>query len=824
MGPSSRAWTAGRLLVAGFCWLTAAYACVASSTFASLQFLQPRVFPWVGTFSDWHAAAGWLWLAVAAALSWRDVRRHDVHGRLALGLLTLLAAAVVWNSASPVLPSLAGGTRPLVVAIVAFAIPIGFGTLDHVAVRGCRSLDRPSTTDRTTDESRLFFVAVATALLATALYAVFASVTMAGAFEPDLLTAGLLTGLGWSLADHLWIGCAAFLTLAVIARLASPRPSVHYAAIFATLAAALALAFSRLVGTALGMHGVAGAGVAVAFGTSVVGTWGGLRLRRFAADTPATVPPLDVFFGTAGLAPSPARSALAVGGTIGLAVACAAIARQADWDFVLLKSGVLAVWIAAFGLAHRTTTSRMRVPAWGIALVCAVTLAAQQTMHASVDQRRMLARYEVYNPSFRLAHGLLHDVAATPAFDRFLRANTSVDAALMPVNLEFVASLGPSPQPEKPLIFVFVVDSLRPDYLGSYNRAVRFTPRLDAFAAESVVFRNAFTRFGGTGLSVPAIWAGSALVHKQYVQPFHPMNTLEKLLDVNGYRKVVGRDSIMGRLLDASPRRDELDAGVANMDYRLCGTLGQIETKLASADPAPIFAYSLPQDVHMSRLPATVESGPEYRGFHAPYATKVHAIDACFGHFVDTLKARGLYDRSLIVLTSDHGEMLGEDGRFGHSTHLFPQVIRVPLLVHLPAALARRAAIDVDTLALSTDITPTIYSALGYNPVPANPLMGRSLVAMDATAAAARRREPVVIASSYGPVYAVLQDNGQRLYIADALNGSDLAYARAGDGTWSAAEVTPAERIVSQFLIRQHVDEVSRVFHVDDAPAHHGQH
>jgi hypothetical protein len=217
-------------------------------------------------------------------------------------------------------------------------------------------------------------------------------------------------------------------------------------------------------------------------------------------------------------------------------------------------------------------------------------LAAQQTIHANVDQRRMLARYEVYNPSFRLAHGLLHDAAATPAFDRFLRANTSVDTALTPVNLEFVPSLGPSPQPDKPLIFVFVVDSLRPDYLGSYNRAVRFTPRLDAFASESVVFRNAFTRFGGTGLSVPAIWAGSALVHKQYVQPFHPMNTLEKLLDVNGYRKVVGRDSIMGRLLDASPRLDELDAGVANMDYHLCGTLGRSRP----SSPRPIRHPSSP--------------------------------------------------------------------------------------------------------------------------------------------------------------------------------------------------------------------------------------
>jgi len=834
MPPPSRAWTAGRLLVAGFCWLTAAYACVASSTFASLQFLQPRVFPWTGTFSDWHPAASWLWLAAAATLSWRDVRRHDVAGRLTLGLLVLLAAGVVWNTASPVLPSLAGGMPPLVVAIVAFAIPMAFAAIDHMAVRGCRSsafakatadkLDRPAAAERPPDESRLFLVAVATALLATALYAVFASVAMAGAFEPDLLTEGLLTGLAWSLVDHLWIGCAAFLTLVVIARLAWRRSGLHYAAVFATLTAALALAFSRLVGTALGMHGVAAACVATAFAASVVGTWSGLCLRRFADDETVAVSPLDIFFGAARPMESPARSALAILSLIALAAACAGVARLADWDFVLLKAGVMAVWIAAFGLVHRVTTSRARVPPWAVALVCMVPLAAQQTMHASVDQRRMLARYEVYNPSFRMAHGLLHDVAATPAFDRFLRANTSVDAPLTPVNLEFVPSLGPSPQPVKPLIFVLVVDSLRPDYLGSYNAKVRFTPRLDAFAAESVVFRNAFTRFGGTGLSVPAIWAGSALVHKQYVQPFHPMNTLEKLLDVNGYRKVVGRDSIMGRLLEGSPRLDELDVGVANMDYRLCGTLGQIEAKLASTDAAPVFAYSLPQDVHMSRLPATVESGPEYRGFHAPYATKVHAIDACFGHFVDALKARGLYDRSLIVLTSDHGEMLGEDGRFGHSTHLFPQVIRVPLIVHLPAELTRRATIDVDTLALSTDITPTIYSALGYQPAPANPLMGRSLVAMDAHAVETRRHEPVVIASSYGPVYAVLQDNGQRLYIADALNGSDLAYARAGDGPWSAVEVTPASRIVSQFLIRQHLDEVSRVFHVDDASAHHGQH
>ena len=824
MTPSLRPWAAGRLLIAGFCWLTAAYACVASSTFASLQFLQPRVFPWVGTFSDWHVVLGWGWLALAAAVSWPDVRRGGASGRLAATVLAAAAMAVVFNTLSPMLPSLAGGTRPIVVALVAFAIPTGFAAVDHVAVRGCRPSGLPPRDD---DESRLLVVAVASALVVTALYAVHASVAMAGAFEPDLLTPGLLTGLAWSFADHLWIACIVFLTLAAIARAASRRARFYYAAVFVALAVAIALAFWRLAGTALGMHGVPAWSVAAGCATSVIGTWAGLRLRRL-ADRPAdrqAFAPLDIFFGAPRHATSATGSALGLLTIAGLAAASAEVARLADWDFVLLKAGVLVVWLTAFGLVHRVVTSRVRIPLWAVAAVCLLPLVAQQTRDASADQRRTLARYEVYNPSFRLAHGLVHDVAATPSFDRFLRANTSVEAALRPANLEFAPSLTPSALPEKPLVFLFIVDSLRPDYLGSYNPAVRFTPRLDAFATESVVFRNAFTRFGGTGLSVPAIWAGSALVHKQYVLPFHPMNTLEKLLDANGYRKVIGRDSIMDRLLEPSPAADALDAGVANMDYRLCGTLEQLAMKLDSLDAsAPVFAYSLPQDVHMSRLPSRVESGPEYQGFHAPYATKVHAIDACFGRFVDFLKARGLYERSLIVLTSDHGEMLGEDGRFGHSTHLFPQVVRVPLIMHLPASLARRAAVDVDTLALSTDITPTIYSALGYAPVAGNPTMGRSLVAMDAQAIEARRRETVVIASSYGPVYAVLQDNGQRLYIADALNSQDLAYERAGNGPWAGVEVTAAERTIDQFLIRQHIDEVSRVFHVDDAATHDSQH
>ena len=235
---------------------------------------------------------------------------------------------------------------------------------------------------------------------------------------------------------------------------------------------------------------------------------------------------------------------------------------------------------------------------------------------------------------------------------------------------------------------MFVIDSLRPDYIAPYNSAVRFTPRMADFAAESVVFTNAITRYGGTGLSVPAMWAGSAILHKQYVTPFHSMNTLEKLLDANGYKRLIGLDSIMGQLLRPSKDIDELDRGRPVMDYEFCRTLDELASKLPPDARTPVFAYSLPQDVHMSKLPRTVESGEEYRLFYAPYATKVHAIDACFGRFIDTLKAKGRYDDSLIVLTADHGEMLGEDGRFGHSYHLFPQTVRVP---HHPSPASNRA-------------------------------------------------------------------------------------------------------------------------------------
>lgn len=74
---------------------------------------------------------------------------------------------------------------------------------------------------------------------------------------------------------------------------------------------------------------------------------------------------------------------------------------------------------------------------------------------------------------------------------------------------------------------------------------------------------------------------------------------------------------------------------------------------------------------------------------HGLYRVAVPHLDAEMGAFFDELKSRGLYDDSMIIVTSDHGEEFREQGRFIHSQP-YDETIRVPLLVKSPGLLGRR--------------------------------------------------------------------------------------------------------------------------------------
>ena len=810
-----------RSVMLAYCWATSLYAFIASSPFAYLQFIKPRVFHWLGTFSDWHAAASCAWLVLLGVLLWPS--RHGARATPARGLFAvcggLVLAEVVWR----VVPSLQDGSRSIVVGVAALVPILGLGLLDHA--EGWTALQRVgagSEPERDRQDGRLFTAAMGTAMLVTAGYAVLASVSIGQAFEPDLLSAGLALGVGASVVGHLLVFSAAFVVLACASRVAGASAPRQYGVLLGIATLLFAGLFTRFVGSSVGLRGGAGWVAALAFGCSVAVSWGGIRLSSYASTGRTVRAGLDAFL-TPPAAGEPGRGfVVPLVAVLPLAWGAAQVAGRIDWDFALLKSGVVAVWLLTFALVYRAAPAR-HVPSLLIAIVCGVPIAAHVAWHPEGLQAHALERYAVHNPSFLLTDSLLRESEESSRFDRFLRANTGLtDTTVQPAPIDLVSLLTPMQAPQKPLVFLLVVDSLRADYLSPYNPAVRFTPRLDAFAKENGVFSNAFTRYGGTGLSMPAIWAGSVLPHQQYVLPFGAMNTLEKVLDVNGYRRLQSHDHITEELWTRTDRDLLLDEGRAEMDFDFCATVDEIGRTLQSgaASQAPLFAQTRSLNLHVAAVRnGFVPADKHYpAGFEPPYAYRVERIDACFGTFVDHLKQLGLYDRSLIVLTADHGELIGEDGRWGHSYHMFPQVIQVPLFVHLPAARGTmRTQMDGGAMALSTDITPTIYAALGYQLPEPGPLAGRPLAPSTPAASAVRRRGHAVLSASYGAVYAVVSANGRRLYIADAIQERDHAYERSSlaDLRWAEVPVDDGTRMLGRLRIRRHIDEIGRTFGVD---------
>jgi hypothetical protein len=510
---------------------------------------------------------------------------------------------------------------------------------------------------------------------------------------------------------------------------------------------------------------------------------------------------------------------------IGLAAALLTIRiAPLDGNFLLRKLTAGAVWLAAFSVLYRRP---LVMPSMRVSLTTALAIAivlpvAYRALEASPLQQRedaMLARQAGVNPSFRLIRDLLTPSVSEgdAEYYKFLARNTNIprSVSVAPISVDLTDHLEQVRGP-KPNIFLFVIDSLRRDYVAPYNPSVRFTPGIADFAQSAIAFENSFTRYGGTGLAEPSIWVGGMMLHKQYVLPFAPMNSLEKLLKADGYDVLLSRDSVLTTITGGGPGWSELDQSRANMNFRFCATLNELEGRLASRAPSPknpLFVYTQPQDIHISVIQRegahSVGSG-SYEGFYAPYASRVERLDACFSEFIRFLKTRGWYETSIVILTSDHGDSLGEEGRWGHAYTIFPEVLRIPLIVHLPQALRGRVKYDPNSLAFSTDITPSLYYLLGHRPIKGQSMLGRSLFAEPPETVAPDPADASLVASSYGAAYGLLSGGGRHLYISDA--GDYREYAFDLSSSPSPRPLAASETALARQQIRQKILEINQFY------------
>jgi hypothetical protein len=389
------------------------------------------------------------------------------------------------------------------------------------------------------------------------------------------------------------------------------------------------------------------------------------------------------------------------------------------------------------------------------------------------DIQRSIENYAERDVSFNLTNRLLgNGPRSEPCGElcRILREYTEIRGARARFDLKLVDALVPA-RGAHPNIFILVIDSMRPDYLGAYNPKATFTPNLDALAHDSVVVRNVYTPYAGTSLSEPAIWAGALLLHAHFMQPFERLNSLEKLVKTDGYQMVVSYDEILGEILSPSDDLVKLDTDKKLWNQmEICSTVEQAESALdqRSDRARPIFFYAQPKNVHQfarNDLPlAKARNWPAHPGFNYRISFELHQVDDCLGGFIAWLEARGLYDNSIIVVTSDHGDATGEFGRSSHSLVIYPEIMRVPLIVHLPKTMRERFVHDDDRVSALIDITPSLYYLLGHRPIVRNPLFGYPLLMETQEELRSYHRDDLFMASDVRAAYGILADNGRYFY------------------------------------------------------------
>jgi choline-sulfatase len=299
-----------------------------------------------------------------------------------------------------------------------------------------------------------------------------------------------------------------------------------------------------------------------------------------------------------------------------------------------------------------------------------------------------------------------------------------------------VAGCGRAQPAARPPIVLIVIDTLRADRLPAYGYSKIETPHIDALVADGVLFENAYTH---VPLTLPAHASlFTALLPAEhgvrdnlgYRLDAERHTTLAARLRERGYATggaisawVLRGATGMGAGFDFYEDSLEAPAGVdvAGSVQRPGGeTLDRLLPWLDSAQGGPFFLFFHIYEPHSPFEPPE----PWKSRYPDPYDGEVAASDWIVGRLLDELRRRGVYDRAVVALLSDHGEGLGDHGEEFHGILLYREVLHIPLVLKLPGR--DRAGHRVSAPVPLVDVMPTLLAAAGAT-LPRG-LEGRSLL------------------------------------------------------------------------------------------------
>ncbi len=290
----------------------------------------------------------------------------------------------------------------------------------------------------------------------------------------------------------------------------------------------------------------------------------------------------------------------------------------------------------------------------------------------------------------------------------------------------------------RPNVVFITIDTLRADHLGCYGYKQIKTPNIDALAAESFRFERAFTPVPVTLPSHTAIFTGTyptySGMHDFSGNKLSPkQTTLASVLKQNGYATgaVLGSavlDSRFGLNQGFDFYYDHFDfnrlqeSNLEEME-RPGNVVADVALDwLSKNSQGKFFLWMHLYDPHYPYRPPAPYS-EQYKD--RLYDGEIAFADAQVGRLIGFLKSKHLYENTLIVLTGDHGESLGEHGEKTHGFFIYNATLHVPVLIHLPGGTSAKTVPDLVNLA---DLMPTVLDELRVE-TPKD-VQGRSLAAL----------------------------------------------------------------------------------------------
>jgi choline-sulfatase len=343
-----------------------------------------------------------------------------------------------------------------------------------------------------------------------------------------------------------------------------------------------------------------------------------------------------------------------------------------------------------------------------------------------------------------------HDAQRNPAADD-IPAN-GVDEDCSGTDAKAVVREAPKPSaegdakaaraalPEKPNVVLISIDTLRAD-LGYLGNPKPVSPNLDKLAARSVVFERAYSLASYTSKSLAPMLIGKygSETHRGFSH-FNRFDKKDLFLAERLQKRGIFTISVQGHwyfmkgyglergfdVLDgsAAPKAAQVEGDrTSNSDKLTDAAIAELtKPELSSKQFFLWVHYTDPHSEYVRH--EGFDFGKSSRDL---YDSEVAFTDHHVGRLLDQLQASAFAERTIVIVTSDHGEAFGEHGMIRHGFELWEELVRVPLIVSVPKLPPSRVGVRRSAI----DVVPTVLDLFGIAlPPPDAPdaLSGFSLV------------------------------------------------------------------------------------------------